>query len=90
MGQDYAAPIRTYTTAYQNTTDRPLFISITATNPTDGAALLQVAAAAGGPWTTLASFGPHRSTASLIIPRGRYYKVTNSATVILHWVELVE
>lgn len=90
MGQDYSAPIRAHTTAYQNTTDRPLFVSVTATNPTDGVAQFQVAAAAGGPWTTLASFGPHRSTVSLVIPRGRYYKVTNSATVIAQWVELVE
>lgn len=88
MGQDYVVQSRAVMTAYQNTTDRPLLVIVTASAATSGTGELQVAPTAGGAWTPVGSFGADHSTITAVIPRGRYARVTNTLTTLHSWVEL--
>lgn len=80
---------RTHSTSYQNTTGRPIEVSIRAISSVASARAFEVSDD-GSAWVQVASFsvsGGPQSNVSATVPAGYYYRINGSATISV-WAEL--
>jgi hypothetical protein len=82
--QDMSAS-RAHSTSYQNTTGRPIFVSIRATDGTGRA--IQVSPDNSAWLPVGVTVGSGYRTTNFVVPNGYYYRI-NGTTTIEQWVEL--
>ena len=88
-------------TEYQNTTGKPIMISVTFTtaftaigqisvSSSSGSGFVVIASADGGDYYTGTAQTSHQTNISLIIPNNIYYKLTgnNTTLALVAWAEL--
>lgn len=88
VGQTWqnVASSRTLNVSYQNTTGRPIQISISTLNPLLGQEDLYQVSADNVNWITISPLV--RGAGSIIVPAGNFYRVVSAGTPIAYWNEL--
>lgn len=82
-GQTWQTPTRTHSTSYQNTTGRPIQVSLTL----DSTARTIQVSVDNSTWVTVAQSSGSTTSMSFVVPNGWYYRI-NGATSITVWAEL--
>ena len=86
VGQTWQLPTRVVGTSYQNTTGKPIMVSVGGAGGGDGPFQISLD---NSTWTKVGEVaGSNERTASIIIPNSVYYRVIDTTSSSLEWAEL--
>lgn len=84
-GQTWQNPSRTHSTSYQNTTGRPIQVSLRASEPS-GPRAVQVSVN-GSAWIDLGAFQSAAEQTHFVVPNNWFYRINANCTITF-WAEL--